>query len=162
MWLSMATWYILNMCYVIQCDPSCLWLVSSDGPTSPATDWAAPLQWRHNGCDNVSNHQPHDGLLRHRSKKTAKLRVTGFYAGNSPVTGEILAQMASNVENISIWWRHHISCSNKSLVNFVTVHQSRSPLITRLLTREVPWAQGQQGICVTRNNWIKQRINWMI
>ena len=28
-------------------------------------------------------------------------------AGNSPVTGEFPAQMASNAENVSIWWRHH-------------------------------------------------------
>ena len=34
-------------------------------------------------------------------------RVTGLCAGNSPVTGEFLAQMASNAENDSIWWRHH-------------------------------------------------------
>ena len=34
-------------------------------------------------------------------------RVTGFCAGNSPVTGEFPAQMASNAENVSIWWRHH-------------------------------------------------------
>ena len=27
--------------------------------------------------------------------------------GNSPVTGEFPAQMASNDENVSIWWRHH-------------------------------------------------------
>ena len=27
--------------------------------------------------------------------------------GNSPGTGEFPAQMASNVENISIWWHHH-------------------------------------------------------
>ena len=27
--------------------------------------------------------------------------------GNSPGTGEFLAQMASNAENVSIWWRHH-------------------------------------------------------
>ena len=50
------------------------------------------LQWRHNGCDSVSNHQPHDCLLnrffRHRSKKTSKLRVTGLCAGNSPGTSE--------------------------------------------------------------------------
>ena len=49
------------------------------------------LQWRHNGCDGVSNHQSHDCLLnclfRRRSKKTSKLRVTGLCAGNSPVTG---------------------------------------------------------------------------
>ena len=69
------------------------------------------LQWRHNGHDSVSNHQPHDCLLgrlfRRRSKKTSKLRVTGFCAGNSPGTGEFPTQRAGNAENFSIWWRHH-------------------------------------------------------
>ena len=69
------------------------------------------LQWRHNVCDGVSNHQPHDCLLnrlfRRRSKKASKLRVTGLCAGNSPVIGEFPAQMASNAENASISWRHH-------------------------------------------------------
>ena len=75
------------------------------------------LQWRHNGRDGVSNHQPHDCLLnrlfRRRSKKTLKLRVTGLCAGNSPVTGKFPTQMASNAENVSIWWRHHVyrSCN---------------------------------------------------
>ena len=40
-------------------------------------------------------------------KKTSQLRVTGLCAGNSPVTGEFHAQRASDVENVSIWWRHH-------------------------------------------------------
>ena len=44
---------------------------------------------------------------RRRSKKTPKLRVTGLCAGNSPVTGEFPTRMASNAENVSIWWRHH-------------------------------------------------------
>ena len=44
---------------------------------------------------------------RRRSKKTLQLRVAGLCAGNSPVTGEFPAQMASNAENVSIWWRHH-------------------------------------------------------
>ena len=70
------------------------------------------LRWRHNGRDSVSNHQPHDcllnGLFRRRSKKTSKLYVTGLCAGNSPGTGEFPAQMASNAENVSIWWRHHV------------------------------------------------------
>ena len=61
-----------------------------------------PLQWRNNGRDSVSNHQPRDCLLnrlfRLRSKKTLKLRVTGLCAGNSPGTGEFPAQMASNAE----------------------------------------------------------------
>ena len=70
------------------------------------------LQWRHNDDnDDVSNHQPYHCLLNRlfgrRSKKTSKLRVTGLCAGNSPGTGEFPAQMASNTENASIWWRHH-------------------------------------------------------
>ena len=40
-------------------------------------------------------------------EKTSKLRVTGLCAGNSPGTVEFPAQMASNAENASIWWRHH-------------------------------------------------------
>ena len=58
------------------------------------------LQWRHNDHDGVSNHHPHDCLLnrlfRRRSKKTSKL-----------CAGDFPAQRASNVENVSIWWRHH-------------------------------------------------------
>ena len=69
------------------------------------------LQWIHNGRDSVSGHQTHDCLLnrsfRRRSKKTSKLRVTALCAWNSPKTGEFAAQMASNEENVSIWWRHH-------------------------------------------------------
>ena len=71
----------------------------------------SPLQWRHNGHNGVSNHQPHHclrkQLFRRRSKKMSKLRVTGLCVGNSPVTGEFPAQKASNAENVSIWWRYH-------------------------------------------------------
>ena len=67
------------------------------------------LQWRHNGRDG--HHHPRHCLLsclfRRRSKKTSKLRVTGLCAGNSPLTGEFPAQMASKAENVPIWWRHH-------------------------------------------------------
>ena len=70
-----------------------------------------PLLWRNNGRDGVSNHQPHDCLLKHLfrrpSKKTSKLRVTGLCGGNLPESGEFPAQRASNAENVSIWWRHH-------------------------------------------------------
>ena len=65
------------------------------------------MQWRHNDCEGVLNHQPHARLFRRRSKKTSKLRVTGLCARNSPVTGEFPAQKTSNAENVSIWWRHH-------------------------------------------------------
>ena len=82
------------------------------------------LRWRHNGCDSVSNHQPHHCLLnrlfKRRSKKTSNLRVTGLCAGKSPGTGEFSEQMASNAENVSIWWRHHVMSQNISdfLLNF--------------------------------------------
>ena len=79
--------------------------------TAGAMASGAPLQWRHNGHDSISNHQPHNCLLnclfRRRWKKTSKLRVTGLCVGNSPLTGEFPAQMSSNAENVSIWWRHH-------------------------------------------------------
>ena len=41
-------------------------------------------------------------------KKTSKLCITGLCEGNSPGTGEFPEQMASNAENVSIWWRHHV------------------------------------------------------
>ena len=74
------------------------------------------LQWRHNGRDGVSNHQPHDCLLnrlfRRRSKKTSKLPVTGLCVGISPGTGEFPTQRAaSNLENVSILWHHHFMFS---------------------------------------------------
>ena len=87
------------------------------------------LQWRHNGRDSVSNHQPHHCLLnrlfRHTSKETSfeKLRITGLCVcvcvggggGDSPATGEFPAQMASNAENVSIWWRHHVHWNHSAL-----------------------------------------------
>ena len=36
------------------------------------------------------------------------------FAGNSPVTGEFPAQMASNAENVSIWWRHYDGCAGRN------------------------------------------------
>ena len=95
-------------------------------------------QWRHNERHGVSNHKPHECLLnclfRLRSKKTSKLRVTGFCAGNSPVTGEFPAQGASDAENVSIWWRHHV------LRNFnVKIHVSQQ----RFSNLASEWLAGQ-------------------
>ena len=60
----------------------------------------------------VSNHRRLvcllNRLFRGRSKKTSKLRVNGFCLGNSPVTREFPAQMASDAENASVWRRHHV------------------------------------------------------
>ena len=64
-------------------------LMTADTPCRYFDSFIA-LEWRHNGRDGVSNHQPHqcllDRLFRRRSKKISKLSVTGLCAGNSPVT----------------------------------------------------------------------------
>ena len=38
-----------------------------------------------------------------------KQNITGLCVGTSPGTGEFPTEMASNAENVSIWWRHHVS-----------------------------------------------------
>ena len=61
-------------------------------PLQNACKWCMPIvQWRHNECDGVSIHLRLDCLLsrlfRRGSKKTSKLRVTGLFEGNPPLTG---------------------------------------------------------------------------
>ena len=83
----------------------------------PVTWRLRPIAWTYRnlsilyGCDGASNHQTQQCLLnplfRCRTKKTSNLRVTSLCEGNSPVTGQFPAQMASNAENASIWLRHH-------------------------------------------------------
>ena len=84
-----------------------LWLPPATGIhlTLVSNKWSTIVasQWRHNGRDGVSNQRKSK-----KSKKTPKLRVTDLCAGNSPGTGEFPAQMASDAENVSIWWRHHV------------------------------------------------------
>ena len=60
------------------------------------------LQWRYNGHNGVSNHQPHHSLLnrlfRHGSKKRSKLRVMGLFADDIMIRG--LSMMTSSNGNI--------------------------------------------------------------
>ena len=104
------------------------------------------LRWRRNGRDSASNHQPHDCLLnrlfRRRSKEISKLCVTGLCAGNSPGTGEFPAQMASNAENVFIWWRHHVgnmesaeSSSSPNKARIYTDHEIQHLLVFNLLDK---------------------------
>ena len=75
-----------------------------------------PLQWRHDERD--ASQIPSLTIIystvysRRRSKKTSNFRVTVLCAGNSPVTGEFPTQRASDVENVSILWRHHANHVN--------------------------------------------------
>ena len=98
------------------------------------------LQWRHNGSDSVSNHQPRERLLNRLIRcRSSNLRVTGLCAGNSPGTGEFPAQMASCVENVSIWWRDHgISPWNS--------HSTQ-------ISRNIKWSKPEHG-CYGRRSWV--------
>ena len=106
----------------------CIWLLHST------------LQWHHIGPNGVSNPQPHHclfkRLFRHKSKKTSKLRVTGLCVGNSPVTVEFPAQMASNAENVSFWWRHHDEIASTKLPHSICFKPSETfaliPLFSHL------------------------------
>ena len=93
------SWHARNLVKIISLWLTLLWT------------YISVLQWRHNERDGVSNHRRLDGLhnrlFRSRSQKTSKLCVTGLCEGNSPVTGEFPAQMASNAENVLISWRHN-------------------------------------------------------
>ena len=114
-----------------------IWLFSNGkGEQQVRMHYGLSLQWRHNGRDSVSNHQPHDcllnRLLRRRSKKTSKLRVTGLGAGNSPGTGEFPAQLASNAENASIWWRHHDIIHYHDLIDMSVNHDNISTTDSRI------------------------------
>ena len=69
------------------------WIVKNKKIITMTSEWA---RWQ------LKSLADHDCLLnrlfRRRSKKTSKFRVTGLCAGNSPVTGEFPAQMASNAD----------------------------------------------------------------
>ena len=103
------------------------------------------LEWRHNGLDSVSNHQPReclfDRLFRRRSKKTSKLRVTGLYEGNSPGIGEFRTQMASYAKNVSIWWRHH----DRIICFLVSMPESN---VTRLVDQHRKWLTSSSVVIV--------------
>ena len=70
-------------------------------------------------------------------RKTSKPRVTGLYAGNSPVTGEFPAQSSSNAEMFqfddvimtTIRW-HSISQHHKVLINSYLHNQDETEKIS--------------------------------
>ena len=60
--------------------------------------------------------------------------VTGLWAGNSPVTGEFPAQMASDAENVSIWWHRHAKyCCH------YTERYDNGESFKSILMQQLPW-----------------------
>ena len=102
------------------------------------------LQWRKNVRHGFSNHQPHDclfnRLFRRRSKKTSKLRVIGFFAGNSTMNSPRKGPVTQ--KNVSIWWCHHgkllkvnFHCPTEDILSYV----SKYPLIILELKQSYCW-----------------------
>ena len=96
-----------------------------------------PLQWRHNECDGVSNHQPHDYLLNRL------FHVTGLCVENSPITGEFPAQRASNAENVAI--TYPFRSDNTSLTNLL---QPTYYKWYGMLGKYFQWRWGCLGLCM--------------
>ena len=111
------------------------------------------LLWRHNGCDSVSNHQPHHCLLnrlfRRRSKKTSKLRVTGLCAGihrgpvNSPHKWPVARKMFPFDDVIMEILAPGSNTTHGSSVPGIVISVAFLLFIDR--ERHVQYAQGKQS-----------------
>ena len=88
------------------------------------TWWWVRWWLKHRRLDCLLN-----GWYRRILKKTLKLGVTGLCEGNPPVAGGFLSQRASDAENVSIWWRHHIM---KILEVFETTIRHTFPIVAEI------------------------------
>ena len=97
--------------------------------------------WRHNGHDGVSNHQPYDCLLNRLfgwERNPQSSAWLAFVQGNSPVTDEFPAQMASYAENASIWWRHHVTGKSRKFSEEAVI-LSLNIINTTVVSQWAPW-----------------------
>ena len=60
-------------------------------------------------------------------------------AGNSPVTGEFPAQMASNAEKVSMWWRHHVLEINRLTRQNIRIRGGLEKVVMATMTRIWSW-----------------------
>ena len=109
----------------------------------------------YHGCD----------IVKCRSKKTSKLRVTGLCAGNSPVTSEFPAQRASNTENVSIWWRHHdisrVYSITQEVQSFAIMFLGKNPLNIMDVIIQNCFTQRDRQVCnFSTSVWHRQVCNF--
>ena len=101
-WHTVFKQWFYYLCEIV-CTSLCVKLVLWSTFLRRETHWNAipPLQWRHNGHDGVSNHQPHDCLLtvysgthqrKHQSSASLAF-VRGIHRGpvNSPHKGPVIS-----------------------------------------------------------------------
>ena len=51
-----------------------------------------------------------------------------YSAGNLPGNDEFPAQMASNAENVFIWWRHHVDLHRKPVIQINCISITTTPV----------------------------------
>ena len=104
-------------------------------------------------------------LSRRASKKPRKLRISDLYEGNSRVAGDFPAQRASNAENVSICWRHHVTAFLLDLITDDLWYQnvSRHYLLTTCLGKPNVFGRGLL-LCSSCSNCpvIAQQQHWFI
>ena len=96
------------------------------------------LQWRHNERDGVANHRLLDclpnRLLKRRSMKTSKLRVTGLREGNPPVSGGFPSlskkrfQLMTSFSKAEIWHRLSWCCLTRPAASRYHDHYIRDAI----------------------------------
>ena len=70
------------------------------------------LQWHHNERNDVSNHRRLDCLLSRSGTDQRKHLSSASLAFVRGIHWWPVEERASNAENISIWWRHHVVSSS--------------------------------------------------
>ena len=131
---------------------------STTGPTIntfSVTETVVTLQWRHNEHHFVSNYRHRDCLFTHsfrrKSKNTSKLRFTDLLwgeslEGNPPVTG---TQRASNAENVSFWWRHHVSLAKRL---HMTPQKGRIAVVGHLACNSMKTVRDEMNMLISEQN----------
>ena len=84
-----------------------------------------------------------------KHQSTASLAFAGF----SPGTGEFPTQMASNAENVSIWWRHHDR----------QFHDTNILAVAYLFTHSLQWRHmTNRRLNSTATLWIPDKLAWKL
>ena len=118
------------------------------------SDWPSPftLQLRHNGRDGVSLASPLFTQPFIHTQINENIKAPRHW----PLWGEFPAQMASNAENVSIWWRHHEPCERTSREHKPPCDYSCHGIVLR-----TTYAPGQHLIPWRRLCHIVVRFRWL-
>ena len=136
-------------------------------------DIGLSLQWRHNGCNSVSNHQPHHCLLncysdtdqrKHQSSASLAF-VWGIHRGpvNSPHKWPATRKMFPFDDVITVSERRCSSCSSSLWMNIWFCCHPNSNIVTKFCTWCNIWAvvSGVNGIIIVNVITTKYIFHWI-